>query len=180
MGHQMNTKLNYIRRYSYYANLGDYNTSDKYLEQAFDTYEALGFGKDAGYANLMVFYAGNLFSVGKYSACVDACIAAIEIYKNTPGYASALCSTFAMEANCYFSNGEAEQSMNVALEGVAYLDSLETPEEIMSSAMMFALLVINVDLQQGTTIADETGLLDALKIGIAFLILCNTVILTIL
>ncbi|MBK6729719.1 MAG: CHAT domain-containing protein [Bacteroidetes bacterium] len=153
---------------SYYANLGDYNTSDKYLEQAFDTYEALGFGKDAGYANLMVFYAGNLFSVGKYSACVDACIAAIEIYKNTPGYASALCSTFAMEANCYFSNGEAEQSMNVALEGVAYLDSLETPEEIMSNAMMFALLVINVDLQQGTTIADETGLLEALKIGIAF------------
>lgn len=153
---------------AYYANAGDYNTSDKYLRQAFDTFRALGKTQDVDYAILLVFYARNLFNVGKYSGCVDACTDAIEIFRNNEGYSTVLCSTLALKANCYFSNGDIQQSMETALEGVVYLDSLESKDDVMSNAMMFALLILNVDLKQGTTIAEETGLLKVLKTGVAY------------
>ncbi|MFN3940857.1 MAG: hypothetical protein ACK4IY_09735, partial [Chitinophagales bacterium] len=127
-----------------------------------------GHGKDAGYADLLVFAAGNYFNVGKYSQCIESTANAITIYKNTPGYASAICSTIALQANCYFSNQDYDGSMHAALEGVAYLDSLPTPEEKISNAMLYALLVVNLDLIYGSSIADETGLLEALKTGLAY------------
>lgn len=153
---------------AYYSGKGDFNASDRYLNNAFTVYDDLGFGHDAGYANLLVFRAGNLFSVGKYSACVESANAAINIYDNYTGYSSYIISTLALEAQCYFSNADYEASMNTALEGVQYLDSLESTEEIMSNALMFALLVVNLDLKAGTNVADETGLLDALRYGIGY------------
>lgn len=157
----------YLTLNSWHSGMSDYNNAQKYLQEALRVHADMGLGEDEWYAELLLTQASDYFDVGKYAACDIASGEAARVFDLLPGKKANACSSYSMQATCRFSNGDYEASMQSALNGIAYFDSLERPD-LMENAMTFATLIINIDLKFGTTIAEESGLLDALKTGIKY------------